>query len=217
MVAGIASVLGVVMTLGTEYLYYHEEKQKAVQEQAIELERAKESLAIEISRELNKELSAARSLIRDQSEKIRELETAFALQEADFIRLKMKYDLASGSPRANLIRYLDAFRRRPAWAKVCDPVDRSCINLHANDAYEYRYCISAKRYRGKPDSDVWPPEMATEFLKNDLEVLDLQDSREYLEPVFDCAIGENISYRFVKFHIELTDGTHIIAGLQLNI
>lgn len=214
---GLVGALGGGMLGFGGQVYLSENQQEIASEAAkLGLQEARENLAVELNRELASQLEAYRIVIDRQAVQIRELNQKVGFQEAELIRLKLTVESATGNPRANLIRLLDAFRNRPAWAKTCNEETEVCVNVHANDAYEARYCITANRYRGKTDFEVWDEDIARQFHENDLAVLQSRDTRDYEELVYDCVLDRRVTYQFTKFHVELTDGTHIIGGLQIS-
>ena len=142
------------------------------------------------------------------------MRSRLARVDADNILLKMKLETTTGSPRGNLVRYLNALDM-PAWAKEYDPADDNFKILHATFEYEQAYCVTADRYRGKTDFEIWPKEFAQSYQEHDFDVLNKKASVQFDEVVRCCDSGENITRRFHKFYLQLTDGTHIVGGIQI--
>lgn len=178
---------------------------------------ARESISLEFSREIaaiNKQL---RLELAEKQIQIESLNRQAGLLEAELVRLRFQLDSATGEPRLNMVRVVDAFKIRPAWAKLCDPVKKQCTMLHVNSAYERHYGVTASKFRGKSDHEIFPEEYADQYLKHDLEVLENRYSTNYKETVYDIILGREIEQNFVKFHVELSDGTHVVAAIQLSV
>jgi len=163
---------------------------------------------------LNEQLSDYRDAEIVWRQEIDAMRARLARVDADNILLKMKVENTSGSPRGNLIRYLNALDM-PAWAKEYDPADDEFRMLHATYEYERAYCVTADKYRGKTDFDIWPREFAESYREHDLSVLDNKNSVTFDEVVRCCDTQENVTRRFHKFYLKLTDGTEVVGGIQI--
>jgi hypothetical protein len=163
---------------------------------------------------LNEQLADYRDAEIVWRQEIDAMRGRLARVDADNILLKMKIETTSGSPRGNLIRYLNALDM-PAWAKEYDPADDNFKMMHATFEYEQAYCVTADRYRGKTDYEIWPQEFAQSYEEHDFDVLNNKNSVTFDEVVRCCDSGENITRRFHKFYLKLTDGTEVIGGIQI--
>jgi len=163
---------------------------------------------------LNEQLSDYRDAEIVWRQEIDAMRARLARVDADNILLKMKVENTSGSPRGNLIRYLNALDM-PAWAKEYDPADEAFRMMHATYEYEAAYCVSSDKYRGRTDYEIWPREFAAAYEQHDMLVLENKNSVTFDEVVRCCDTQENVTRRFHKFYLKLTDGTEVIGGIQI--
>jgi len=144
-----------------------------------------------------------------------DMRTRLARQDAQIITLQLKIETRVGSPRGNLIRYLNALGL-VAWAKEYKPGENVFRMLHITPEYERAHCVDVAKYRGRTDADIYAPELAAAYESHDRTVLDSRSPTEFVEQVYDCASGELVPRRFIKFWLELTDGTEVIGGIQIS-
>lgn len=85
----------------------------------------------------------------------------------------------SNTPRATIRNFLTGLTYQPAWCKEHVPEadepgptgEGVTKMLFFNPVYGSFYDKTLAAYEGKRDDEMWPTEIAVEFLKNDLEVL----------------------------------------------
>lgn len=182
-----------------------------------EIVQAQESMAVEVSRIYLEEVRELRETVQLMRKQSNEKDTRINLMSLEITRLQIRVESANGNPRENLVRVLNAFTERPAWAKECSLEKRTCKGLHFNRAYEIRYGKTSKAYLGRTDVETHGEELGSIYLANDLSILDDRTTKEVIEPVYDLTLGQRGMQLFVKAHSELTDGTHIIMGLQPDV
>ena len=96
---------------------------------------------------------------------------------------------ANGVPTA----FLDNLRF-PAWYK-----DKSGKMKYINAAYTQAFGVRPQQYVGRTDAEVWPPDVARNFTRNDAEVLTLGVELQFHEEVPDDAL--NPRWFVVKFPV----------------
>jgi len=144
-----------------------------------------------------------------------EMRTRLARQDAQIITLQLKIETRVGSPRGNLIRYLNALGL-VAWAKEYKPDENVFRMLHITPEYERDHCVDVAKYRGRTDDEIYSPELAAAYESHDRTVLDSRSPTEFVEQVYICETGSLEPRRFIKFWLELTDGTEVIGGIQIS-
>jgi hypothetical protein len=182
-----------------------------------EIEAAQQVASVEMSKLYLSEVRDLRETITMLRKQMSDKDTRINLMSIELTRLQIQIQSANGNPRENLVRVLDAFIERPAWAKECSIEKRICRGLHFNRAYQIRYGKTAKAYAGRTDVQMHGEELGSVYLANDLSILDDRTTKEVLEPVYDLTFGKRGMQLFVKAHSELTDGTHVIIGLQPDV
>lgn len=107
--------------------------------------------------------------------------------------------------------------KRPAWCKrVVEEVDPKTGNstvrfqmAFLNDSYEDRYKVTAARYTGQTDFDIWPVRLASEYYENDVFAW---KSRDYHENTESTITGDTV---FAKWWVKIPSGIEYICGLQV--
>lgn len=144
-----------------------------------------------------------------------EMRSRIASQDADIIRLKLAVETKTGEPRGNLIRYLNALST-PAWAKEYAPDADEFRMLHITYEYEVAHCISVDRYRHKTDAEVHSAHLAKLYEQHDREVLLSRSSIKFAELVYNCQHDSEEIREYIKFWLQLSDGTEIVGGIQVS-
>lgn len=73
---------------------------------------------------------------------------------------------------------------------------------------------AAPEWQGKFDDELWPPEAAAAFRRNDLEVLERDRSIQFDETLERGGVAEH--FLSIKFPLRTADGKRFLAGLSLN-
>ena len=89
-------------------------------------------------------------------------------------------------------------------------------HVYLNKAYEERFGVRLADWRGKSDADVWPAEIAAEFRKNDLAVLEADRSIQITEDTINPD-GNRCNWLNTKFPYRDATGNRFIAGIGLDI
>lgn len=94
-------------------------------------------------------------------------------QTGQKIQETLRYEVlrANGTPLA----FLDN-SPAPSWYK-----DRGLVMKYLNPAYTQAFGVTQPQYLGRTDDDVWPPQIARQFVQHDREVLATGRRYEYLE------------------------------------
>ena len=54
------------------------------------------------------------------------------------------------------------------------------------------------------------------YYDNDMRVFENKNDERIEELVLDCQSGEYVTRVFYKYHHQLTDGTHVVGGIQVS-
>ncbi len=131
--------------------------------------------------------------------------------------LKMQLDaLFSISPRGTIVSYLDSLRERPAWCKEYDPDKNSFTMFHINPSYENFYGVTAERYEGQTDIEIFGESIGASYLANDLVALQRKGFQEFEEVVI-TSLGDTKVLEFWKFYVPLPDMTELVCGIQVTM
>ncbi len=98
-----------------------------------------------------------------------------------------------------------------AWMK-----DEEGRYVYISKTFEKRFDIRFEDARGKTDSGIWPLEIADEFRKNDLKVLNSGQPIEVVEEATERN-GERCSWWIVKFPFQNTSGLRYVGGIGVDI
>lgn len=158
--------------------------------------------------------------VQQQDAKIEKLETETSKLKAQLMESNLKnIELMSKlskevNANAILFNYLDS-NPLPAWIKD------SNLKMYAiNRAYEQTYCKYRNAYIGKTDYDVWPENIAKQFIENDKIVQKSQGYVMFKEKIdnYDCISGEllgKVQLTIWKFAVQLPDGTRGVGGITV--
>ena len=98
-----------------------------------------------------------------------------------------------------------------AWAK-----DEQGRIIYLNRAYEQRFGVRLEDWRGKTDFELWPPEIARTFRRNDLDVLAAGRTQEMVEEATDPEGNHSFWWNF-KFPFQDASGHHYVGGIGIDI
>jgi PAS domain S-box-containing protein len=98
-----------------------------------------------------------------------------------------------------------------AWAK-----DEQGRHVYLNRTYESRFGVRLDDLRGKTDFDLWPPETATEFRKNDQAVLTAGRLLEVMEETRNPD-GSRSTWWSFKFPFLDVGGQKYVGGMAVDI
>ena len=98
-----------------------------------------------------------------------------------------------------------------AWAK-----DEQGRIIYLNRAYEQRFGVRLEDWRGKTDFELWPPEIARTFRRNDLDVLAAGQTQEMVEEATDPDGTHSFWWNF-KFPFQDASGHHYVGGIGIDI
>ena len=98
-----------------------------------------------------------------------------------------------------------------AWAK-----DEEGHYVYLNLAYERRFLVRFEDWRGKTDYELWPPEIAREFLKNDAEVLATGKGISLFETVPNPD-GTYTDWWTFKFPFRDAAGKRYVGGMGIDM
>ena len=98
-----------------------------------------------------------------------------------------------------------------AWAK-----DEQGRIIYLNRAYEQRFGVRLEDWRGKTDFELWPPEIARTFRRNDLDVLSAGQTQEMVEEATDPDGTHSFWWNF-KFPFQDASGHHYVGGIGIDI
>jgi len=98
-----------------------------------------------------------------------------------------------------------------AWIK-----DEQGRYVYLSGTYEARFGVQLKDWIGKTDAELWPPEIAENFRKNDLAVLAAGRPIEVTEETVSPD-GSRCHWLNSKFPFRAADGERYIAGIGLDI
>ena len=177
----------------------------------------------EQNRDLQEQIKELRTRVELRDKDMLTLRTRVATLEAENIRLKMEVATKTGYPKNNLRLLIDALPI-PAWAKeireVPEPAvpdsTHSAAMIGINDTYAYTYCVTDPKYRGQSDFKIHNYELAKAYYDNDMRVFENKNDERIEELVLDCQSGEYVTRVFYKYHHQLTDGTHVVGGIQVS-
>jgi hypothetical protein len=158
---------------------------------------------------LQDELRASRSeLAQEQARNL-----TLTLQMADLERELGGSSVASVESKA-VFAFLNRIERS-AWCKRVkydeEPSLVTFIMAFLNHAYELKYGVSAARYIGKTDFDIYPPAMADRYYQNDMQSYVTRDYFEFSEKT---VAGAGM-IRFAKWWVQIPSGTEYICGLEV--
>ena len=87
--------------------------------------------------------------------------------------------------------------------------------LYVNRLIERQSGRSGDQWIGKTDRDMFPPEQADQFRRNDLKVLSSREVGQFLESV---PYAEGIQhFMSFKFPLQEMDGTWLVAGMSIDV
>ncbi len=126
------------------------------------------------------------------------------------IQLSKKYEASE------ILRgYLDAMPH-PAWIKIANKHNDEVefVMWHINAQYEDYFDVSAGRYVGRTDYQVWPHQVADQFYKNDRLVLSRMDDHCMYErfPHYPTDPEQDSAGGYVCKWVLTVDGQIAIAG-----
>ncbi|MGB0126637.1 MAG: PAS domain S-box protein, partial [Rhodocyclaceae bacterium] len=98
-----------------------------------------------------------------------------------------------------------------AWVK-----DESGRHVYLSRAYEQRFGVRLEDWRGKTDAELWPPETAAAFRRNDLAVLAAEQPLQVTEETCDPD-GGRCYWLNNKFPFRDAAGRRYVAGIGLDI
>ncbi len=98
-----------------------------------------------------------------------------------------------------------------AWIK-----DEEGWYVYLSRACEQRFGVRLADWRGKTDAELWPPDIAAEFRKNDLAVLAANQPMQVTEETFNPD-GSRCSWLSIKFPFRDAAGRRYVAGIGLDI
>lgn len=111
-------------------------------------------------------------MVRTLYEQVQQLQQDLFEAQSQIVELKI--ELSKKHESSQILKdYLDG-NNNPSFIKLVDDSGARprFPNWHVNDAYERMFGISAARYVGKLDSEIWPDDVAEQFYKNDLHAYD---------------------------------------------
>jgi PAS domain S-box-containing protein len=98
-----------------------------------------------------------------------------------------------------------------AWMK-----DKQGRHVYLSGSYERRFGVSLEDWRGKTDFELWPPETAAEFWKNDREVLRTGRTIEVVEET-PAPDGGRCYWWDFKFPFKDASGKTCVGGIGVDI
>lgn len=102
----------------------------------------------------------------------------------------------------------------PAWCKRYDDETARFIMGYINSAYESTYGITREKYVGLSDFEAHPPEIAKEFYKNDMRIIEDKSWDDFIE-VVALPDGKYQRRRFWKFFHQIEDGPDLVCGWEV--
>lgn len=177
----------------------------------------------EQNRDMDQQLKDLRTRLELRDKDMLTLRTRVATLEAENIRLKMEVATKTGYPKNNLRLLIDALPV-PAWAKEVHSEPEPAVPesevsfkmIGINDQYAITYCVTDPKYRGQSDFKVHNYDLAKAYYDHDLQIFENKAPSRLEELVLDCQAGDYVTRIFYKFHMQLTDGTHVIGGIQVS-
>ncbi|WP_447976968.1 PAS domain S-box protein [Candidatus Nitrospira bockiana] len=88
--------------------------------------------------------------------------------------------------------------------------------LYVNRPFELRFKKSEQDWRGKTDDELWPPETAAQFRRNDREALEATDPIEGIEAVAGPD-GEVQHWLVLKFPVPDASGGRYLGGVAVEV
>jgi len=158
---------------------------------------------------LQDELRESRGeLAREQARNL-----TLTLQMADLERELGGDSVASVESRA-VFAFLNRIERS-AWCKRVeygpDPGIVDFIMAFLNHAYEIKYNVSAARYIGKTDAQVYPQKLAEAYYQHDMQSYVTRDYFEFEEKT----LVSSTPLTFAKWWVQIPSGTEYICGLEV--
>jgi hypothetical protein len=106
--------------------------------------------------------------------------------------------------------------KRPAWCKRVvskQGQDRvpTFVMAFLNHAYEVKFQVSAARFTGRTDFDIYPPYLADEYYSNDMRAYVTKDYFEFEERT----VAQVEPLGFAKWWVKIPSGTEYICGLEV--
>ena len=98
-----------------------------------------------------------------------------------------------------------------AWVK-----DDQGRHVYISKTFETRFGVKLEDWRGKTDAELWPPEVAETFRRNDRAVLDADRPIEAIEETINPD-GSRCYWLTAKFPFRDADGNSYVAGTGLDI
>lgn len=98
-----------------------------------------------------------------------------------------------------------------AWIK-----DAEGRHVYLSRTYEERFGVRLVDWKGKTDTDLWPPEIAKTFRRNDLAVLEADQALEVVEETVN-ADGSRCYWLNSKFPFRDGAGNRYVGGIGLDI
>lgn len=119
--------------------------------------------------------------------------------------------------RKTLLAYFD-YMPGPAWMK-----NSKSEMIYINRKYSDQWNVSSLKYKGKTDHEIWPKQVADEFVKSDREVLIKGTSIVTFESVPKNAlvpVGKNnplVTWKIWKFPVVLNGEVAGVGGIAITL
>lgn len=168
--------------------------------------------------EFQDQLAKDRKYWRDEYEELRNKYNKLELDNVD-LKAKIAELELKVSEQFDHIAILEAYYEHmpgPAWMK-----DSSSRMFFINRAYENEWGVSKLKYEGMTDHDIWPPDVADAFVRNDVEVIerragfvtDEQVPARALEPISEA--NPTAAWRIWKFPVVIKGEVVGIGGIAV--